>query len=46
MLKLEKTDPRTRQLLLKKSLRRFTIQTDQVMYTSAIVNSDPVLKNC
>ena len=42
MLKLEKTDPRTRQLLLKKSLG--DLYSDRPVDTSAIVNSDPVLR--
>ena len=42
MLKLEQTDPRTRKLLLEKSLG--DLLSDRPVDTSAIVNADPVLR--
>jgi len=43
MLKLEKTDPRTRKLLLQKSLG--DLMSEKPVDTSAIVNADPVLRS-
>ena len=42
MLKLEKTDPRTRKLLLKKSLG--DLMLDEPVDVGPIVNADPVLR--
>ena len=43
MLKLEKTDPRTRKLLLQKSLG--DLMSEKPVDTSAVVNADPVLRS-
>ena len=43
MLKLEKTDPRTRKLLLQKSLGE--LMSERPVDTSAVVNADPVLRS-
>jgi len=43
MLKLEKTDPRTRKLLLQKSLG--DLMSEKPVDTSAVVNADPILRS-
>jgi len=43
MLRLEKTDPRTRKLLLQKSLG--DLMSEKPVDTSAVVNADPILRS-